>query len=101
MRDWRADWFYTANMIYPLAVHSSSSPTVNDRWKKNLLTTDELQAIKLFLEIIRILKQQGLTGFGIVASFLRHRVQPLKEREHYGFEYSRVEDPSRMVPALS
>ena len=24
----------------------------------------------------------------------------MKEREHFGFEYSRAEDPSRMVPAL-
>ena len=24
----------------------------------------------------------------------------MKERENYGFEYSRAEDPSRMVPAL-
>jgi hypothetical protein len=31
---------------------------------------------------------------------MRRRVQPLKEREHLGFEYSRAEDPSRMVPAL-
>ena len=46
------------------------------------------------------LKQQGLTGFGIVSSFLCRRVQPLKERENYGFEYSRAEDPSHMVPAL-
>ena len=42
----------------------------------------------------------GLTGFGIVSSFLCHRVQPLKERENFVFEYSGVEDPSRMVPAL-
>jgi len=41
-----------------------------------------------------------LTGFGIISSFLCHRVQPLKERENFGFEYSRAEDPSRMVPAL-
>ena len=41
-----------------------------------------------------------MTGFGIVSSFLRRRVQPLKEREHLGFEYSGAEDPSRMVPAL-
>ena len=47
-----------------------------------------------------MLKQQGLTGFSIVSSFLRRRVQPLKEREHLGFEYSGAEDPSRMVPAL-
>jgi hypothetical protein len=31
---------------------------------------------------------------------MRRRVQPLKEREHLGFEYSGAEDPSRMVPAL-
>jgi hypothetical protein len=41
-----------------------------------------------------------LTSFGIVLSFLHRRVQPLKERENLGFEYSRAEDPSRMVPAL-
>ena len=64
------------------------------------MMTAELQTIKPFLEKICTLKQQGLTGFGIVSSFLRRRVQPLKEREHYGFEYSRAEDPSRMVPAL-
>ena len=56
--------------------------------------------IKPFLERICTLKQQGLTGFGIISSFLRRRVQPLKEREHFGFEYSEVEDPSRMVPVL-
>ena len=52
------------------------------------------------MERICSLKQQGLTGFGIVSSFLRRRVQPLKERENYGFEYSGAEDPSHMVPAL-
>ena len=41
-----------------------------------------------------------MTGFGIISSFLRRRVQPLKERENFGFEYSGAEDPSRMVPAL-
>ena len=73
---------------------------LNDRWEKNPLTTDELQAIKPIIERICTLKQQGLTGFGIISSFLRRRVQPLKERENYGFEYSGAEDPSRMVSAL-
>ena len=56
--------------------------------------------IQPFLERISTLKQQGLTSFETVSSFLRRRVQPLKERENFGFEYSRAEDPSRMVPAL-
>ena len=100
MRDWRADWFYAANLIPSLTVHSRSGPSVNDRWEKNSLMSDELQAIQPFLEWISTLKQQGLTGFGIVSSFLRRRVQPLKERENFGFEYSGAEDPSRMVPNL-
>ena len=41
-----------------------------------------------------------MTGFGIVSSFLHRHVQPLKERENFGFEYSGADDSSRMVPAL-
>ena len=100
MRDWHADWFYATNMIPLLAVHSCSGPVANDRWDKNLLTMDELQAIKPFLERIYTMKEQGLTSFGIISSFLCRRVQPQKERENYGFQYSGVEDPSCMVPAL-
>ena len=100
MRDWRADWFYAANLIPSLSVYSGSSPLVNDRWDKNPVSPAEVQAIQPLLNKISMLKQQGLTGFGIVSSFLRRRVQPLKEREHFGFEHSGAEDPSRMVPAL-
>ena len=100
MRDWRADWFYATNLIPPLSVHSGSGPSVNDQWEKIPLTLVELQAIHPFLERTSTLKQQSLIGFGIISSFLRHRVQPLKERENFGFEYSRAEDPSRMVPVL-
>jgi hypothetical protein len=73
---------------------------VNDRWEKNLLSSEELKRIQPLLDRIRVLKQQGLNGLGIITSYLHRRVQPLKVREHYGFEYSRAEDPSHMVPAL-
>ena len=100
VKDWRAEWFYAANLIPSLAIHPGSGPVVNDRWDKKLESPAEIQVIQPLLDRINMLKQQGLTGFGIVSSFLRHRVQPLKEREHLGFEYSGAEDPSRMVPAL-
>jgi hypothetical protein len=74
VRDWRSEWFSAANMISPLVVHSGSGPSVNDRWEKNPLTSDELQAIKPLLERIHTLKQQGLTDFGIIASYMRRRV---------------------------
>jgi hypothetical protein len=60
--------------------------------------TKELKKIKPFLDRIKVLKQQGFTRFGIIASYLRRWVQPLKAREHYGFKYAGAEDPSRMVP---
>jgi hypothetical protein len=100
VRDWCFEWFYAANMIPSLAVYFGSGLSVNDHWEKNPLTSDELQAIKPLLERIRTLKQQGLTGFGIIASYMHRQVQPLKLREHLGFEYSRAEDPSQMVPTL-
>ncbi|XP_066385746.1 uncharacterized protein [Miscanthus floridulus] len=100
VKDWRAEWFYAANLIPSLVVHSRSGPVVNDRWDKKLESPAEIQAIQPLLDRISTLKQQGLTGFGIVSSFLRRRVQPLKERGHLGFEYSGAEDSSRMVPAL-
>jgi hypothetical protein len=59
-------------MSPPLAVHSNSGPVVNDRWEKAPLTDEELKKIKPLLEKIQTLKQQGLTGFRIIASFLRH-----------------------------
>jgi hypothetical protein len=73
---------------------------VNDHWEKNLLSSEELKKIQPLLDRIRVLKQQGLNDLGIIASYLLRRIQPLKAREHYGFEYSGAEDPSRMVPAL-
>jgi hypothetical protein len=73
---------------------------VNDRWEKAPLTSEELKKIKPLLEKIQTLKQQGLTRFGIVASLLHRRVQPLKAKENYSFEYYGAEDPSRMVLAL-
>jgi hypothetical protein len=78
-------------------MHSDARPAVNDGWERTPLTAEDLKKIKPSLDRIKALKQQGLTGFDIVASYLRCRVQPLKAREHYGFEYAGAEDPSRMV----
>jgi hypothetical protein len=75
-------------------VHSDAGPVVNDWWEKTPLAAEDLKKIKPFLDRIKVLKQQGLTGFGIVANYLCLRVQPLKAREHYGFDYAGAEDQS-------
>jgi hypothetical protein len=98
VKDWWTEWFYAGNMEPSLSVHSNAGLVPNDWWQKTLLMIKELKKIKPFHNRIKVLKQQGLIGFNIVASYLRRRVQPLKAREHYGFEYANAEDPSRMVP---
>jgi hypothetical protein len=98
VKDWRTEWFYVGNMEPSLVVHSDAGPVPNDWWEKTPLTAEELRKIKPFLDRIKVFKQQGLTGFGIVTSYLRRRVQPLKAREPYGFKYVGAEDLSRMVP---
>jgi hypothetical protein len=100
VKEWHSEWFYAGNMLPALSAHTDFGPLVNDRWEKNPLSSEELKKIHLLLDRMMVLKQQGLTSFGIIASYLRRRVQPLKARENYGFEYSRAEDPSRMVLAL-
>jgi hypothetical protein len=79
-------------------MHSNAGPVVNDWWEKTPLTMEDLKKIKSFLDRIKILKQQGLTGFGIVTSYLRCWVQPLKARETYDFEYAGAKDSSQMIP---
>jgi hypothetical protein len=86
-------------MFLPLAAHSDARPDVNDWWEKAPLMADDLKKIKPLLEKIKILKQKGLTGFRIVAIYIHNRVQPLKAREIYDFEYAGTEDPSRLVPS--
>ena len=61
----------------PLEVHRNTAPVPNNRWDKETLNTTELEGIHPFLKQIRAMKDQGLSGVGLVASFIRHRVQPL------------------------
>jgi hypothetical protein len=96
MKDWRAKWFYDKNVLPALAVHSNASPSANSRWEKETLTLSETKKIRPFLKEIKALKIRGLSGIGIVASFIRCRVQPLWERVQCGFEYIGIEDPTQM-----
>jgi hypothetical protein len=72
VKDWHSEWFYVGNMNPPLVVHSNAGPVMNDRLEKLPWSPEDLKKIKPFLERIKVLKQQGLTGFGIMASFLHH-----------------------------
>lgn len=96
VRDWRIEWFYAGNMLPALDTHTNSGPVVNDRWEKEPLSPAELDKIRPLVNQIKSLKIQGLSGVGIVASWIWRRVHPLKERENYGFQYTCLNDSSRM-----
>jgi hypothetical protein len=71
VKEWRYEWFYARNMLPALSFQSESGSLVNDRWEKNLLSSEELKKIQLLLDRIRVLKQHGLNGLGIIANYLR------------------------------
>ena len=73
----------------PLEVHSNAAPVPNARWEKEPMSATELEGIRLFLKQLSAMKDQGLNEVGVVASFIRRRVQSLQERVHYGFDYTR------------
>jgi hypothetical protein len=56
MKEWRSEWFYAGNMLPALAVHTDSGSSVNDRWEKNSLSSEELKKIQPLLERIQVLK---------------------------------------------
>lgn len=39
----------------------------------------------------------GLTDEAVAASWLGHRIQPLQQRQNYGFEYTGPKDPGRVT----
>ena len=61
------------------------------------MNATELEGIHLFLKKLSTMKGQGLNGVGVVASFIRRRVQPLQERVHYSFEYIGPKDLARVI----
>ena len=54
-----------------LEVHSDTVLVPNNRWDKETLSATELEGICPFLKQIRAMKDQDLSGVGVVASFIR------------------------------
>lgn len=78
-------------MHLPLEIHSNAALIPNKLWDREILSATNIEGIQSFLNQIRSMKDKGLSRVRVVASFIRHRVQPLKDRVHYGFEYTRCQ----------
>ena len=57
--------------VAPLKVHSNTTPMPNNHWDKETLSAMELEGIRPFLKQIQAMKDKGLSGVGVVASFIR------------------------------
>ena len=65
------------------------------KWKKELSMNECLQIPDLLKKIAE-LKKKGLTAERVAFSFMKRRIQPLMQREHLGYEYTGLNDVSRM-----
>lgn len=93
---WADKWFYVPKSHSFFSSDLSVPPAKSDTWSLKL-SDSEVAAIQLLLDRIRFLRELGLTGNGIVASFIRRQVQPLRQREQLGFEFTGPHDSSRLI----
>jgi hypothetical protein len=60
------------------------------------LSRGDMDQVKELLDTIVAHKLMGVTGTSVMFSFLKRRVQPIQQHHRLVFEYTGVEDPSRM-----
>nr|TKW21360.1 hypothetical protein SEVIR_4G163400v2 [Setaria viridis] len=94
---WKEKWCYIGNHEPKLPKLTGHRLTWNNRWLDEPSHGNSLQLPKL-LDRIAKLKQQGLTRVGVAFNFMKRRVQPLQLRCTWGYDYSRVNELSRMSP---
>lgn len=78
-----------------LEVASSFSLVHHSKWSASPSVEEERGIVQL-VPHLGALKLMDITAADVVASFLRRCIQPLQQRENLGFEYTGLEDPSRM-----
>lgn len=94
-KDWASKWFYIANVLPGLEVHGNDHPQVIPAWSEDI-TNAQKDEIQPYLNRIQSLKNKGLNGLAVIASWVKRWIQPLKDRVNYGFEYIGENDLTRM-----
>jgi hypothetical protein len=60
------------------------------------LSRGDMDQVEELLDTIAAHKLMGVTSASVIFSFFKHRVQPIQQCHHLGFEYTGAEDPSCM-----
>ena len=77
---WKEKWFYIENHDPPMPVVTGHIPKYSNKWIEES-AKDSREVLDLLAKIAE-LKRGGLTGINVAASFLKHRVQPLQQRQN-------------------
>jgi hypothetical protein len=94
---WRFEWF-------TMETHNNSLPTLSRRQPDVLVpswieaqTNSNVADARFLLAEITSLKYRGQTVEAVVIDFVFKNTQPLKDRVHPTYVYTRVRDPSHMT----
>lgn len=93
LKVWNQRWFYILNPSPSLSSYISRPPVVKDT-RNSLYTTQEMVLVIALLQRIQDCITKGVRGVSIITNFIGHQVQPIKDRAHLAFEYSRKDDPT-------
>jgi hypothetical protein len=88
-------WFYIENHAPQLPTKSNNPPVVRPEWNIELSRGD-IDQVEELLDIIEAHKMMGVTDASVMFSFFKRRVQPIQQQHKLGYEYTGVEDSSRM-----
>jgi hypothetical protein len=94
LRGWHGTWFYCENHKPSLLPFVARLPEFQGTWSEEL-TPLKLPQVAALTNKINHLKEQGLIGVYVDAHWLARWVLPMKKHVHLGWEYSRLQDPTR------
>jgi hypothetical protein len=83
---WRSEWSYIADQLPALRRCSGHKPVKISEWDLGLFSR-EADDHKEVLELVKDLKDRGVTGGSVARSFFRWLIQPIKDRVHPAYEY--------------
>jgi len=92
--DWKAEWFYIDNHAPALPERTPRPPKQRNEWYAHAENVDQVGEL---LKRISKRRKEGVTGATVVACWLMRQIQPLQCRNHLGFEYTGLYDPSIFI----
>jgi hypothetical protein len=75
---WRSKWFYIADQLPALLKRTGHKPVKIPEWDLGL-SSHEADDIKEILELVKDLKDRGVTGGSVAKSFCQWLIQPIKD----------------------